>query len=73
MGRALAGDLDTIIAKALRKAPEERYPSPRSLADDLARHRAGLAVTARPATVWHRAVRFLARLSSPSAAPPGKR
>ena len=71
--RALSGDLDTIVEKALRKAPEERYASAGSLADDLTRHRAGLPVTARPASVWYRAARLLARLSSPAAAPPSKR
>ena len=71
--RALAGDLDTIVAKALRKVPGERYASAASLADDLTRHRAGLPVTARPASLWYRAARLLARLSSPAAAPPAKR
>ena len=71
--RALAGDLDTIVAKAMRKEPEERYASVGSLADDLARHRAGLPVTARPPSMWYRAARLLSRLSSPSAAPPSKR
>jgi len=71
--RALAGDLDTIVEKALRKEPEERYASVGSLADDLARHRAGLPVTARPVSVWYRAARFLSRLSQPAAGPASKR
>ena len=59
--RALAGDLDTIAQKALRKEPEERYASAGSLADDLSRHRAHLPVTARPASFWYRIVRFVRR------------
>ena len=71
--RALAGDLETIVEKTLRKAPEDRYASARALAGDLARHRAGLTVAARSVSVWYRAARLLARLTSPSAVPPSKR
>ncbi len=34
--RLLRGDLDTIVAKALKKSPQERYASVTALADDLA-------------------------------------
>src|SRR5215468_284827 len=37
LARLLLGDLDTIIAKALKKNPEERYPSIKAFADDLQR------------------------------------
>ena len=37
--RLLQGDLDTIVAKALKKRPEERYASVAALADDIERHR----------------------------------
>ncbi|HEV8692003.1 MAG TPA: protein kinase, partial [Ideonella sp.] len=36
--RALRGDLDTIVARALKKAPAERYANAQALADDLRRH-----------------------------------
>ena len=36
--RQLRGDLDAIVAKALRKDPNDRYPSVEALADDLRRH-----------------------------------
>ena len=46
----LAGDLDNIVLKALRKEPERRYASVDQLAEDLRRHLAGLPVLARPDT-----------------------
>lgn len=59
--KRLRGDLDTIVLKALRKEPERRYASALALADDLARFRAGLPVTARPDTLAYRARRFAGR------------
>jgi len=38
LSRLLRGDLDTIVAKALKKSPRERYSSVAALADDLARY-----------------------------------
>ncbi len=50
--RALHGDLDAIVLKALKKRPEERYPTAAELADDLERHldhrRCGRSATAAP-------------------------
>ena len=45
--RALAGDLDAIVLRALRKTPGERYGSAAALADDLGRYVAGRPVEAR--------------------------
>ena len=59
--RALRGDLDEIVAKALAKAPEARYASVGALADDLARHLGGLPVHARPQTMAYRAARYVRR------------
>lgn len=59
--RALAGDLDTVVEKALRKAPEERYDSVRALADDLARYARGEPVLARPASRAYRARKWMGR------------
>jgi serine/threonine protein kinase len=39
--RALAGDLDGVTAKALRKEPQNRYLSAEQLAEDLRRHLTG--------------------------------
>ena len=46
--RALRGELDTIVLKALKKKPEERYGTVAALADDLRRYREGEPVLARP-------------------------
>lgn len=59
--RALRGDLDVIVAKALAKEPARRYASAEALADDVQRHLDGLPVRARPATRRYRASRFVAR------------
>ena len=59
--RALRGDLDTILAKALAKEPARRYPTASALADDLGRWLAGMPVEARPATARYRASRFVKR------------
>lgn len=60
-GRALAGDLDTIVLKALRKEPERRYASVAALSDDVQRYLDGLPVRARADTFGYRAGKFLRR------------
>lgn len=47
LSRALRGDLDQIISKAIREAPEERYSSVDYLLDDLDRHEHDLPIRAR--------------------------
>jgi serine/threonine-protein kinase len=59
--RRLAGDLDTIVSKALRKEPERRYASAEQLSEDLRRHIAGLPVRARPDTAAYRLSTFVRR------------
>jgi len=61
LSRALAGDLENIVAKALAKEPHERYATPLELADDLRRHFAHHPVVARAATVRYRAGKFVVR------------
>ena len=45
--RAVRGDLDAIVLKALRRAPAERYGNAEALAEDLRRHLDGRPVIAR--------------------------
>ncbi len=59
--RALAGDLDTILAKALKKAPSDRYDSAQSLANDLERYLDGRPVLAQPDSRAYRLRKFVAR------------
>jgi serine/threonine-protein kinase len=46
--RRLRGDLDTIVAKALKKNPRERYASVNSMAEDLGRYLRHEPIRARP-------------------------
>ncbi|WP_428503112.1 protein kinase domain-containing protein [Roseateles sp.] len=48
VARQLRGDLDTIVAKALKKAPAERYANAAALAEDLKRWLAHEPISARP-------------------------
>ena len=59
--RELRGDLDAILAKALRKDAAERYSSVEALADDMRRHLDGRPVSARPQGRAYLAGRFVAR------------
>ena len=59
--QALRGDLDAILNKALKKAPEDRYPSMEALAQDLRRHLDGLPVRARPDSLGYRAAKYVRR------------
>jgi len=61
LARELRGDLDTIVAMAIRKEPERRYASMAAFGDDLGRYLAGLPVAARPNTWTYRARKFVAR------------
>lgn len=59
--RQLRGDLDRIVLKALRKAPERRYGSAGELADDVERHLEGYPVQARPESLGYVLGRFVRR------------
>jgi len=59
--RQLRGDLDTILGKALKKAPQERYGSVVALADDLQRYLKHEPIRARPDSFTYRAGKFVHR------------
>jgi eukaryotic-like serine/threonine-protein kinase len=69
--RELAGDLDNIVMKALRKEPERRYTSADEMATDLKRHESGKTVIARGDTMRYRAGKFVRRHSMAVAASVG--
>lgn len=57
----LRGDLDTVIAKCLRKDPAERYESVRQFDEDLARIEAHQAISVRADDRWYRMRKFVRR------------
>ena len=59
--RELRGDLGTIIAKALKERPEERYASVTALAEDLRRYLAEEPILARPDSLAYRTRKFARR------------
>ncbi|MEO0365568.1 MAG: tetratricopeptide repeat protein [Pseudomonadota bacterium] len=59
--KALRGDLDTILLKALRKEPERRYATINALSEDIQRYLSQLPIRARRDTLTYRASRFVAR------------
>jgi serine/threonine protein kinase len=61
LSRQLRGDLDTILAKALKKNPQERYASVTAFADDLRRYLGHEAISVRPDAFAHRTAKFLRR------------
>jgi eukaryotic-like serine/threonine-protein kinase len=66
--RRLRGDLDRIVAMALRKDPERRYPSVERLAEDIERYLTGRPVRAQPDRVTYRVGKLLRRRRVESAA-----
>ena len=67
LAKELRGDLDNIAAKALKKAPAERYASADAFADDLRRHLRHQPVSARPDALSYRALKFVRRNRTPVA------
>ena len=54
----MRGDLDTIVLKALKKEPGERYATAAAFADDLDRYLRGDPVVARPDSAGYRLRKF---------------
>ena len=59
--KSLRGDLDTILLKALKKKPEERYATVHALIDDIERYLGARPVLAQPDSRWYRVHKFMAR------------
>ena len=65
--RAVGGDVDAVLNKALRPQPEERYVGVAAFADDLRNVLAGRPVSARRGDRTYRARKFLRRHSAAAA------
>ncbi len=61
LAKQLAGDLDTVVLKALAKSPGSRYATALALAEDLERHLDGLPVLAQRPSAWYRLRKFVGR------------
>jgi serine/threonine-protein kinase len=59
--KRLRGDLDTIVLKALKKAPAERYGTVEAMAEDIERHLDQRPVLAQPDSRLYRLQKFAAR------------
>jgi len=65
--RSLRGDLETIVGKALKKEPAERYASVTAFAEDVRRYLEDRPISARPDTLSYRAAKFVRRNRTPVA------
>ena len=61
LGKRLAGDLDNIVMKAIRREPGARYASVDQLSEDIRRHLDGLPVLARKSTLSYRCRKYVLR------------
>jgi serine/threonine protein kinase/Tfp pilus assembly protein PilF len=65
LARTLARDLDTIVLKALKNNPVDRYASVSAFAQDISNYLECLPVSAQPDSRWYRLTRFTARYKTP--------
>src|SRR5580658_3739076 len=61
LSSTLRGDLDTIVFKALKKSPAERYATANAFSEDIARFLRGDVVLAQPDSVAYRTRKFARR------------
>ena len=59
--KRMRGDLDTIILKALKKRPEDRYATMNALVEDVERYLSNRPVLARPDAASYRIGKFVGR------------
>lgn len=64
----LKGDLESILMKALRTEPQERYATVEQFAEDLESHLESRPVRARKGDIWYRTRKFIRRHWLPVAA-----
>jgi eukaryotic-like serine/threonine-protein kinase len=68
LARALRGDLDAIVGKALQREPARRYDNARALAEDITRHLQERPVLAQPESLAYSFKRLVARHRAAAAA-----
>jgi len=61
LARALRGEVDAILAKALQREPSRRYATADALADDIQRHLDGERVLAQPDRMHYRVAKAVRR------------
>ena len=67
ISRALKGDPETIVLKALEKEPDRRYQSAAALAEDIDRYLANQPILARPPSATYQFRKLVARHKAPFA------
>ncbi|MEL7311834.1 MAG: serine/threonine-protein kinase [Pseudomonadota bacterium] len=65
--RAVSGDLETVLRKAMASDPARRYPSVAAFSDDLDRLRLGQPVAARAPSLRYQATKWVTRNKVPAA------
>lgn len=61
LSRELRGDLDTIVLKALMKAPADRYATAEAFSEDIERYLEGDPIAARKEGGWYLVRKFISR------------
>ena len=61
LSKRLSGDLESIVDKAIRKEPDQRYNSVAQFSDDISRHLRGEPVMAHKSTLIYRSMKFVRR------------
>ncbi len=61
LSKALRGDLETIVLKALKKSPMDRYSTADAFSEDIERYLAREPITAGRSGGWYRTVKFASR------------
>jgi eukaryotic-like serine/threonine-protein kinase len=61
LSSSLRGDLDTIVIKALKKLPNERYATANAFGEDIERYLRGDVVLAQADSAFYRALKFARR------------